>query len=86
MKIIKNCLESTQVEIKINYLEKNEIVIDRIKEIKVLSSIKIRKETINQFWNYSEDLKVKHRKLLLKKLTRFLKVQMMIKEYNQLIQ
>ena len=44
MKIIKNCLESNQVEIKINYLEKNEIVIDRIKEIKVLSSIKFHKE------------------------------------------
>ena len=46
----KNCVEATQLENKINYLEKNKIYMDSVKEF-----IK----TINQYKKCSKDLKVK---------------------------
>ena len=60
---IKNCLQVTQLENKINFPEKIKIDIDSIKEF-------IKK--INQYQKYSKGLKVKGTMFSLKELTRLL--------------
>ena len=68
----KNCLEVTQVENKIKYLEENKIDIDNIKENYKEFTKKKKKERKKKsvLKKYSKGLKVKDTLLLLKKLTK----------------
>ena len=68
----KNCLEVTQVENKIKYLEENKIDIDNIKENYKEFTKKKKKEIKKKsvLKKYSKGLKVKDTLLLLKKLTK----------------
>ena len=79
----KNCLEISQLENKIR-LEENKIAIDSFfcYKRKGTEFMKNNKLILNK----SKDLEVKRTMFLPKKLIRLLSVQIMLKEYNQLIQ
>ena len=70
----KNCLEAAQFENKINHLQKNKIDVDSLKGFINNNKLKLKTQ---------QRLKSESNNVLLKKLTILL--QMMIKEYNQLI-
>ena len=76
----KKCLEATQLENKIKYLEKNKIDIASIKE-NHKEFIKDNKSILQ----IQQRFKTERHNVFTEKLTRLLEVQMMIKECNQLI-
>ena len=74
LKDYKNCLERTQVENKLNHIEKNEIQVDSLKK-----DYKEFMKNRNIMLGTQQNLKVKGTMFTLKKYIRFLWVQMMIK-------
>ena len=79
----KEYLEATQLENKINQLEKSKVNVDSLRKNQK-EFIKNNKLILKV--NHSKDLEARNIKYLLKKLTKLYGVLTTIKEYNRLFQ